>query len=74
MVSWPVLTAAPEEAVLVPVAAMAFWAALRCELLTPLAELALLELLRGDGAVTVPDGNWVFAVPVAAPPAVLTHI
>jgi len=75
MVSCPVETAAPEEALLLPLAAMAFWAALRCESSMPLALLAEFSALpEAEAAVTVPDGACVVAVPVAAPADVLIQI
>jgi hypothetical protein len=62
-----VLTAAPADALPLPLTASAFWAALRCELLMPFAldppdELAelpeeLVDEELGAAAVTVPEGS-----------------
>ena len=69
IVSCPVLTAAPADALLLPLAARAFCAALRCELLMPLADAT-----AAVAPVTVPDGALVVAVPEGVPPAVLIQI
>ena len=58
MVSWPVLTAAPDEALELPLTAKAFCAALRAELLKPLAlDEALAAVVLVEPPVTVPEGR-----------------
>ncbi len=57
IVSRPVLTAAPAEALPLPLAASAFCAALRCELLMPLAAAAA-AVVRGGGRGAGRRARW----------------
>ena len=70
IVSCPVLTAAPVEALLLPLAASAFCVALRAVVLKPLGVLAA----AAASPVTVPAGALVTALPDGLPPVVLIQI
>ena len=73
IVSWLVLTAAPEEALPLPVLANALVAALRDELLAMAAAAAAAVLgFVFVVAAMVPTTALVVSVPLALPPVVLT--